>query len=117
VIQWRARVRILEERGRELKMKDDQASVKGICRRCGCKEAMAAADARAVGLLEEFLAGNLTCCQVVQWADEQWLAWQEAGREDGKSPEEVTSLLEVQPDALLVPVCVKKLRSAIDRRL
>ena len=85
-------------------MDDNQTRINGVCRRCGCTEAIAAADARAVGFLDEFLAGNHTCCQVVQWADEQWLAWQEAGREDGKPPEEVTSPLEFELNAVFVPV-------------
>jgi hypothetical protein len=89
-------------------MEDDQARMDGICRRCGCKQATAAADARAIGFLEEFLAGTYTCCQVVHWADEQWLAWQLAACEDGKTPEEVTNPLEIKPDALFVPVHVRK---------
>jgi hypothetical protein len=90
------------------KMEDDQARINGICRRCGCTEGIAAADARAVGFLDEFLAGSYTCCQVVQWADEQWLAWQEAASEDGKPVEEVTRPLEFEAEALFVPVRVRK---------
>lgn len=71
-------------------MENDQTRLNGVCRRCGCNEALALADARAVGFQDEFLAGIYTCCQVVQWADEQWVAWQDAAREDGgalkKSP-------------------------------
>jgi hypothetical protein len=93
-----------------LKMEDDQTRINGVCRRCGCTEALAAADARAVGSLDEFLAGIYTCCQVVQWADEQWVAWQEAACEDGKPAEEVTRPLEFQPDVQFVPVRVRKPR-------
>jgi hypothetical protein len=88
----------------ELKMQDEPTRVNAVCRRCGCKEAQAIADARALNFLDEFLAGIYTCCQVAQWADEQWLAWLEAGREDGKPLEEVTRPLEVESDALFVPV-------------
>jgi hypothetical protein len=88
-------------------MQDDQRTVDCVCRRCGCKQADAAEDARALGLLEGFRAGDYTCCQVVQWADEQWLAWREAGLEDGKDPEEVTRPLEIETDAVFVPVRVR----------
>jgi hypothetical protein len=67
--------------------------------------------------MDEFLAGIYTCCQVVQWADEQWLAWEQAAREDGQAPEEVTSALEVEPDALFVPVQVRKSRSRANPKL
>jgi hypothetical protein len=100
--------RLLLEQWKGKKMEDDQTRINGICRRCGCTEALAAADARALGCLDEFLAGIYTCCQVVQWADEQWIAWQEASCEDGKPIEEVTGPLEIEPDSLLVPVRVRK---------
>lgn len=89
-------------------MKHDQIDMNGVCRNCGSTEALAAADARALGILNEFLAGVYTCCQTVQWADEQWLAWQDAACEDGKDPEEVTNALKFEPDSLLVPVHIKK---------
>ena len=91
-------------------MENDQTRLNGVCRGCGCNEALALADARAVGFQDEFLAGIYTCCQVVQWADEQWVAWQDAAREDGRGPEEVTRPLEVGPDAAFVPVLVRKPR-------
>jgi hypothetical protein len=97
-------------------MKDNQTRANGVCRRCRCNEA-AAADARTVGLLDEFLAGIYTCCQVVHWADEQWLAWQEAGGQDRKVPEEVARPLEVEPDALFVPVLVRKRKSPADPKI
>jgi hypothetical protein len=89
-------------------MEEDQTKINGVCRRCGCSEALAAADARAVGFLDEFMAGIYTCCQVAQWADEQWLAWLEAAYQDGKPAEVVTSPLELEPEALFVPVRVRK---------
>jgi hypothetical protein len=97
-------------------MQNDDSRMDGVCRNCGSKEATAAADARALGLLEEFLAGDYSCCQIVQWADEQWLAWQDAGREDGKAFEEVTRPLEIEPD-ILVPVRVRKRKSPEDPRV
>jgi hypothetical protein len=92
----------------EVEMEEDQVRMNGACRRCGSTEAFAAADAQAIGLRDDFLAGLYTCCQVVQWADEQWVAWQDAACEDGKPVEEATSPLEVEPEARLVPVRVRK---------
>jgi len=66
-----------------------------ICRNCGSTPSQAAADAWVVGFQQEFQAGVYTCCQVVAWADEQWLAWTEAAAEDGRSEEEATKCLEV----------------------
>jgi hypothetical protein len=86
-----------------LKMEHDQTNISSVCRNCGSTQALAAADARALGILNAFVAGVYTCCQTVQWADEQWLAWQEAACEDGKDPEEVTSPLKCEPDVLFVP--------------
>ena len=76
-------------------MGNNQRIVNGVCRQCGSKEADARADARAVGFRVEFLAGEYSCCQVVQWADEQWIAWQEAALEDGKVVEEAMLPLEI----------------------
>jgi hypothetical protein len=75
-----------------------------ICRQCGCTPSQAAADALVLGFQDEFQAGQYTCCQVVAWADEQWLAWAEAAAEDGKSEEEVTKPLEVMECPGLVPI-------------
>jgi hypothetical protein len=99
---------------KELAVENDRASLSGVCRHCGSKEALAAADAQAIGLLDEFVAGIYSCCQVVQWADEQWVAWQEAGCEDGKAPEEGTSPLEVEPETMLVPVRLRKPKPLIE---
>jgi hypothetical protein len=88
-------------------MEQDQR-VNGVCRGCGCSQAQAAADAKAVGLEDEFQAGEYTCCQVVQWADEQWLAWREAAMSDGKAPEDATRLLEIEESELFVPVHVRR---------
>jgi hypothetical protein len=68
---------------------------KDICRSCGCSESQASADARALGFQNEFRSGVYTCCQIVSWADGQWLAWVEAAVEDGKPVEDVTKPLEI----------------------
>ena len=75
-----------------------------ICRHCGCTASQAAADALVLGFQDEFDAGAYTCCQVVAWADEQWLAWAEAAAEDGKSEEEATKPLEITEQPVVVPV-------------
>ena len=41
-----------------------------ICRFCGCTESQARADARVLGLNEEFESGLHSCCQLVAWADD-----------------------------------------------
>ena len=66
-----------------------------ICKTCGCTTVQAAADALVLGFREEFESCVYTCCQVVAWADEQWLAWSVAAAEDGKSSEEATKPLEI----------------------
>ena len=69
--------------------------MRDICRTCGCTHAQAMADARTVGLLKEFQNEVYTCCQVVAWADEQWLAWVEAAEQDGKSPDDIIKPLDL----------------------
>ncbi len=78
-----------------------------ICRQCGCTPSQAAADALVLGFQEEFQASVYSCCQVVAWADEQWLAWAEAAAEDGKPETEATKPLEVMDSPNLVPVRVR----------
>jgi hypothetical protein len=77
------------------------------CRFCGCTESQARADARVLGLADEFESGLHSCCQLVAWADEQWLAWIEAASEDGKPVDKVTEpleILEAEPEPVLVRV-------------
>jgi len=75
-----------------------------ICEHCGCTASQAAADALVLGFKEEFQNGVYSCCQVVAWADEQWLAWAEAAAEDGRPEEEVTKPLEIMECPGLVPI-------------
>src|SRR5260370_33510360 len=65
-----------------------------ICRICGSRESQTIADARTLGLLKELQSGIYTCCQIVAWADEQCLAWVQAGGEDGNWADDVTMPLE-----------------------
>jgi len=52
------------------------------CTICGRSDSQVIADAKTLGLLQEFQCGIYTCCQISEWADEQWLAWSDAAYED-----------------------------------
>jgi hypothetical protein len=79
------------------------------CSACGYTESQAIADARTLGLQEELQSGVFTCCQIAEWADEQWLAWLEAAEEDGRPTNDVTKLLESdETKAALVPVRLRR---------
>ena len=80
-----------------------------ICSACGYTESQAIADARTLGLEEELQSGLYTCCQIAEWADEQWLAWLEAAEEDGKLAHDVANLLDLdETKASLVPVRLRR---------
>ncbi len=53
-----------------------------MCTVCGYTKSRAMADANMLGLQQELESGFYTCCQIVQWADEQWLAWLDAAQQD-----------------------------------
>jgi hypothetical protein len=75
------------------------------CTSCGRSESQIIADAKALGLQQEVQSGIYTCCQISEWADEQWSAWFEAAHEDATYADEVTRrhrFGEVEP--ALVPV-------------
>jgi len=94
-------------------MGDNQSIINGMCRQCGCNTTQAAADARVLGFADEFADGTYTCCQVVQWADEQWLAWSNAAEQDGQALEQATLPLEISepsPEAEVVLLRLKKQR-------
>ncbi|HTF68586.1 MAG TPA: hypothetical protein VK638_38500 [Edaphobacter sp.] len=76
-----------------------------ICRSCLSTEFQIVGDARTLGLLKELQSGIYTCCQIVVWADEQWLAWVQAAEEDGKAVDDVTRPLEsAEGETVVVPV-------------
>jgi hypothetical protein len=80
-----------------------------ICRICGSPESGAIANARALGLEQEFLSGIHTCCQIANWADEQSLAWSEAAHEGDEPAHKVTKLPELNlVEAVLVPVRLRR---------
>jgi hypothetical protein len=83
-----------------------------ICTRCGCTESQALSDARTLGLQRELQNGLYTCCQIVAWADEQWLAWVEAALEDGKSTDDVTRLLECDRTEVVAPIVIRHTRNS-----
>lgn len=77
----------------------------GACSNCGCTESQAMADAKTLGLLQEFQNGIYTCCQIAEWAHDQWSAWLEATQQDAKDPSEVSANAELDDaEAVLVPV-------------
>jgi hypothetical protein len=89
-----------------IKMKNGPRKMNRVCRLCGCNAVQAAADARAIGFEDDFQNGVYTCCQVVQWADEQWLVWMQAAAEDVQPIDDVTLSLEM-PESQATPVPVR----------
>ncbi|MFL6446178.1 MAG: hypothetical protein ACJ746_00510 [Bryobacteraceae bacterium] len=75
------------------------------CTGCGCTESQAIADAKTLGLQQEFENRKYTCCQIAEWADEQWSAWTEATHQDAEWRKDgrVSAELESAENAL-VPV-------------
>jgi hypothetical protein len=64
---------------------------------------------RKHALLEELQSGVYTCCEISEWADEQWLAWFEATQEDGKVLDNVTIRPEfIETNVVLVPVRLRR---------
>jgi hypothetical protein len=75
------------------------------CSKCGRTRSQIAADAKTLGLLEEWQTGTYTCCEISQWADEQWLAWVEATKEDAKPLGDLNIRPEfTETDLVLVPI-------------
>jgi hypothetical protein len=86
-----------------------------ICRTCGSTRVQALADARTLGMQKELQRGIYTCCQIVEWADEQWLAWAEAAEQDGKSADDVTMPLEFhEPEAVIDPIVFRGVHGRTD---
>lgn len=61
------------------------------CESCRRSDSQVIADAKALGLLQEFQCGLYACCQISAWADEQWLAWSTAACEDANLAEETNN--------------------------
>jgi hypothetical protein len=79
------------------------------CGVCGYTKSQSIADARTLGLRQELESGIYTCCQIAEWADEQWLAWLQATQEDSERVNDVTSRPELDDEeAVLVPVRLRR---------
>jgi hypothetical protein len=78
------------------------------CDACGLTETQALADAKTLGLLEEFRGGVYTCCQVAMWGDEQWLAWLDAVDGGGTELAAGIELPEEPEESLLLPVRLRR---------
>jgi hypothetical protein len=81
------------------------------CTKCGRTDVQITADAKTLGLLQEFQSGVYTCCQIVAWADEQWLAWFEATKEDSALVDNMTGPSQVDEgdsEGVLVPVRLRR---------
>lgn len=77
----------------------------GPCKTCGSSPSQAMADAKTLGLQQEFLCGVYTCCELAQWAQEQWSAWFEAMQQDRQvASDPAASLDPAETEAVLVPV-------------
>ena len=76
-----------------------------ICGLCGRTESEAMADAKMLGLQQEFGLKIYTCCQIAEWADEQAFAWFRAIAEDSKRIEEAPELPQLgDPEPVLIKV-------------
>ena len=81
------------------------------CPKCGRTESQITADAKTLGLLQEFESGIYSCCQIVEWADEQCWAWCEATEEDRRLVDSMTGRLQVDEDdneGAVVPVRLRR---------
>jgi hypothetical protein len=81
------------------------------CTKCGRTDFQITADAKTLGLLQEFQSGVYTCCQIVAWADEQSLAWFEATKEDSAVIDNMTGPPQVDKgdsEGVLVPVRLRR---------
>jgi hypothetical protein len=77
------------------------------CTICSRSESQVIADAKALGLLQEFECGIYSCCEISEWADEQSLAWSKAAHEDAIYAEEQDSppsLADAEPTLTTVPI-------------
>lgn len=75
------------------------------CAICCRSDSQVIADARALGLLQEFQCGRYTCCQISEWADEQWLAWSKAAHEDANYTDESHGARRLDgAEPVLVPI-------------
>jgi hypothetical protein len=82
------------------------------CTKCGRTESQITAEAKTLGLLQEFQSGVYTCCQISEWAQEQWLAWAEARQEDSNALIDTTGWSEFDGSGVVfVPVRLRRQRA------
>jgi hypothetical protein len=75
------------------------------CAKCGRTESQTTADAKTLGLLQELQCRVYTCCQITEWADEQWLAWVEATQQNTQLIDDASIRPEFnESEVMLVPV-------------
>ncbi|HEX4771182.1 MAG TPA: hypothetical protein VH351_10145 [Bryobacteraceae bacterium] len=75
------------------------------CTNCGRTASQTIADAKTLGLFEELQSGVYKCCQISEWADEQWLAWFQAIEEDsGRVEDNMLCTKFTERGLVLVPV-------------
>ena len=84
---------------------EENKQMESICKLCGCTESDSIADAKTLGLQEEFETGVYTCCQIAAWAHEQWVAWFEAANEHANRGSDTAANADcAEEDTVLVPV-------------
>ena len=66
------------------------------------------ADAKALGLKQEYESGVHTCCQIAEWAQEQGSAWIEATLQDVQHTNELMPGHDAVAEGVLVPVRLRK---------
>jgi hypothetical protein len=83
--------------------------MRNTCKVCGYNESQVIADAKALGLQQEFERGIYSCCQITEWADEQWLAWFEAIQADEERLDRLTLPPEPgQAENVFVPARLRR---------
>lgn len=78
------------------------------CKNCGCTASQAIADAKTLGLQRELENGVYTCCQIADWAQEQWTAWMEATQQDSERADQVQDPVGDEVESVFVPVRFRK---------
>jgi len=78
------------------------------CTNCGRTNSQIVADAKTLGLLQEFECGLYSCCQISEWADEQCQAWFEALMQDDIDLDATTGPEADERDAIFVPVRLRR---------
>ncbi|MBV8073744.1 MAG: hypothetical protein JO270_27875 [Acidobacteriaceae bacterium] len=66
------------------------------------------AEAEALGFQDEFRDGLYSCCEIVQWAEEQWRAWLDAAKEDAQNGREVKRPGGGDPEELFLRTRVRR---------